>query len=308
MELIDDRQKKLPRTDDCPRMSMSRAGLRIHGRPPAVCVVSSQLVHRDHISVAAPAPPDLRTHLSRLLRSERPPGHRAFHPFRAPHDRRGLRRPGQGADRAGPGIPPGRLLRRGARSSCARPILAAEDKNFFSHSGVDYRALPRVIQKTVVRSLTAWWKGGAGFRLLFPQGGSTLTQQLVRGYFLQDQTSQRGRRHPLPTTDSSRGSSLAVLGVPATNKLLRKLEEVRLSLWLEEEMRRRYGSQGAGQARDLRPLGQLPLPGQRPLRLRRRLRVLLRQAPVELHAGGRGQGRAARGDRQVAQGLRPGRR
>jgi penicillin-binding protein 1A len=30
--------------------------------------------------------------------------------------------------------------------------------------------------------------------------------------------------------------------VPATNKLLRKLEEVRLSLWLEEEMRRRYGS------------------------------------------------------------------
>ena len=34
----------------------------------------------------------------------------------------------------------------------------------------------------------------------------------------------------------------AVLGVPATNKLLRKLEEVRLTLWLEEEMRRRYGS------------------------------------------------------------------
>jgi membrane peptidoglycan carboxypeptidase len=26
------------------------------------------------------------------------------------------------------------------------------------------------------------------------------------------------------------------------NKLLRKLEEVRLALWLEEEMRRRYGS------------------------------------------------------------------
>jgi len=32
------------------------------------------------------------------------------------------------------------------------------------------------------------------------------------------------------------------LGARTTNKLLRKLEEVRLSLWLEEEMRRRYGS------------------------------------------------------------------
>ncbi len=63
-------------------------------------------------------------------------------------------------------------------------ILAAEDKNFFSHSGVDYGALPRVVQKTAVRSLAAWWKGDVGFRLLFPQGGSTLTQQLVRGYFL----------------------------------------------------------------------------------------------------------------------------
>ena len=37
-------------------------------------------------------------------------------------------------------------------------ILAAEDKNFFSHSGVEYGALPRVIQKTVARSLATWWK------------------------------------------------------------------------------------------------------------------------------------------------------
>ena len=34
----------------------------------------------------------------------------------------------------------------------------------------------------------------------------------------------------------------AALGTRATNKLLRKLEEVRLALWLEEEMSRRYGS------------------------------------------------------------------
>ena len=35
----------------------------------------------------------------------------------------------------------------------------------------------------------------------------------------------------------------AILGVPTTNKLLRKLEEMRLALWLEDEMRRRFGSQ-----------------------------------------------------------------
>ena len=120
-------------------------------------------------------------------------------------------------------------------------ILAAEDKNFFSHSGLEYRALPRVVQKTVVRSLAMWWKGGGGFRLLLPQGGSTLTQQLVRGYFLQDRTS-------LEAGDALFRSGLiprlisAGLGVRATNKLFRKLEEMRLALWLEEEMRRRYGS------------------------------------------------------------------
>ena len=69
-------------------------------------------------------------------------------------------------------------------------VLAAEDKSFFSHGGVDYSALPRVIQKTAVRTLTAWWNG-ARLRLLLPQGGSTLTQQLVRAYFLREQTSQQ---------------------------------------------------------------------------------------------------------------------
>jgi penicillin-binding protein 1A len=121
-------------------------------------------------------------------------------------------------------------------------VLSAEDKNFFSHSGVEYRALPRIVQKMVVRSLAAWRKhGGGGFRLMLPQGGSTLTQQLVRGYFLQARTSIEAgdalfRQSLLPRLLA------AGLGVPATNKLFRKLEEVRLALWLEEEMRRRYGS------------------------------------------------------------------
>ena len=119
-------------------------------------------------------------------------------------------------------------------------ILSAEDKNFLTHSGVDYRALPRVLQKTAALSLTARGTGEAGLRL--GQGGSTLTQQLVRGYFLKALTRREGADVLVRSGVTPRLLS-TILGVPATNKLLRKLEEVRLALWLEAEMRRRYGSQ-----------------------------------------------------------------
>jgi penicillin-binding protein 1A len=119
-------------------------------------------------------------------------------------------------------------------------ILAAEDKNFFVHAGVEYRALPRVIRKMVVHSLAAWWRGD-GFRLRFPDGGSTLTQQLVRGYFLSERSSRENGATLFRNTVAARLVG-AVLGVRATNKLLRKLEEVRLALWLEKEMAQRYGS------------------------------------------------------------------
>jgi penicillin-binding protein 1A len=122
-------------------------------------------------------------------------------------------------------------------------VLAAEDRRFFSHSGVDYTALPRVAYKTARQSFGIWRKEGE-FRLSFPQGGSTLTQQLVRGYFLQDLTSRENgdvlfREGVVPRLMAR------AIGVPATNKLLRKFEEIRLSLWLEEEMRRHYGSREA---------------------------------------------------------------
>jgi penicillin-binding protein 1A len=122
-------------------------------------------------------------------------------------------------------------------------ILAAEDKSFFSHAGVDYRALPRVVQKMTARSVSEWWKGGHGLRLLLPQGGSTLTQQLVRGYFLQGMTSRVDGDAVFHVGMAPPRLLSAVLGAPATNKLLRKMEEVRLTIWLEEETRRRYGSQ-----------------------------------------------------------------
>ncbi len=122
-------------------------------------------------------------------------------------------------------------------------ILSAEDRRFFTHSGVDYRAVPRVVTKAAASSLRNWWHGDRGLRLIMPQGGSTLTQQLVRGYFLRDLTG-RPDGDPLFHTGLAPPRILsAVLGASAMNKLLRKMEEVRLTLWLEQEMRRRYGSQ-----------------------------------------------------------------
>jgi len=120
-------------------------------------------------------------------------------------------------------------------------ILAAEDKNFHSHSGVDYGALPRVIQKTAARSLGEWMNG-SGLRLRLPQGGSTITQQLVRAYFLGYLTARRNDDAVFVHGLTVPRVMSAVLGAPATNKLLRKLEEVRLALWLEEAMRKRYGT------------------------------------------------------------------
>jgi hypothetical protein len=52
-------------------------------------------------------------------------------------------------------------------------VLSAEDKNFFSHGGIEYAALPRIALKSVSRTLSVWWRRrDTGFQPLFPQGGS----------------------------------------------------------------------------------------------------------------------------------------
>jgi penicillin-binding protein 1A len=125
-------------------------------------------------------------------------------------------------------------------------ILSAEDKNFFSHSGVDYAVFLRLLAKTNIRALVDHFtpfnsEATSNRRSVFPQGGSTITQQLVRGYFLQELSSTKNSaslQHEgiLPHV-------LAVfLGVPGTNKFLLKIEGIRLSLWVEKEMRKQYGS------------------------------------------------------------------
>jgi Transglycosylase len=78
-------------------------------------------------------------------------------------------------------------------------------------------------------------------RAIFPQGGSTITQQLVRGAFLQRQTSQENSYQlrnvgVLPRVLSS------VIGARNVSMVVRKREEIRLSLWVEQQMRERFGS------------------------------------------------------------------
>lgn len=125
-------------------------------------------------------------------------------------------------------------------------IIAAEDKRFFSHGGLDYSIIPRVLGKARIGDLAARLIG-FGPRdevrspALFPQGGSTITQQLVRGYFLKNLTMKENSgelRHGgiLPRSLS------ALVGARNVNMLVRKLEEIRLSLWIEKEMGRRFGS------------------------------------------------------------------
>ncbi len=120
-------------------------------------------------------------------------------------------------------------------------ILAAEDKRFFSHRGVDYVALRRAALKNLLHLSSHRSEQGQSLRTLFPQGASTLTQQLVRGYYLGDFT----RREDGPVLLSSGvAARLAarVAGIPAANKLHRKFEEIRLALWVEDELEREFGS------------------------------------------------------------------
>jgi penicillin-binding protein 1A len=125
-------------------------------------------------------------------------------------------------------------------------ILATEDKHFFSHNGVDYLSIPRVLGKVrvgelVKRLATGGRHDNTSGRAIFPQGGSTITQQLVRGDFLQRQTSQENS-YQLRNLGLVPRALSSVIGARNVNMVLRKREEIRLSLWLEERMSERFGS------------------------------------------------------------------
>jgi penicillin-binding protein 1A len=125
-------------------------------------------------------------------------------------------------------------------------ILSAEDENFFSHSGVDYSVFPRVLSKAnfhalIGRTGSANRENPAERANVFPQGGSTITQQLVRGYFLQELTSMKNS-NTLQHQGLLAHVLAFVIGVPGANRVLLKVEEMRLASWIEGEMQKRYGS------------------------------------------------------------------
>ncbi len=125
-------------------------------------------------------------------------------------------------------------------------ILAAEDKNFFSHSGVDYSGFARVLYKIKLGNLMGRLtrmgsRDAANNSAIFPQGGSTITQQLVRGYFLKTMTAQENSDQPRHGKLLARMLS-GVIGARMVNMLVRKVEEIRLSLWVEGQMQEHFGS------------------------------------------------------------------
>jgi penicillin-binding protein 1A len=125
-------------------------------------------------------------------------------------------------------------------------ILATEDKHFFSHNGLDYFSMPRVLGKVRVSALvgrvaTGGRHDNTSGRAIFPQGGSTITQQLVRGAFLRHQTSLENS-YQLRNVGLVPRALSSVIGARNVNMALRKREEMRLSLWLEAQMREQFGS------------------------------------------------------------------
>jgi penicillin-binding protein 1A len=131
-------------------------------------------------------------------------------------------------------------------------ILATEDKNFFTHGGVDYHGILRGLSKVRIGSLVARLIGLGGQDevnrpVIFPQGGSTITQQLVRGHFLQNLTSFQNLTAQENRNQLRQGVLLPrvlsyLIGARSANMFVRKLEEIRLSLWVEKEMQTRFGS------------------------------------------------------------------
>lgn len=81
-----------------------------------------------------------------------------------------------------------------------RSVLAVEDKRFFDHAGVDVRGLARALAVNVTSGEVR-------------QGGSTLTQQLMKNFFLTDQRTvgRKVREAALALMAENRFSKLEIL-------------------------------------------------------------------------------------------------
>lgn len=97
-------------------------------------------------------------------------------------------------------------------------FLSAEDRRFYDHNGVDWWALFfRATGKNLEHIAKNIYHGKRPF-IQFQQGASTLDQQLVRLFFL-------------PETVKHEGSS-------PINKVWRKIDEWRLAIWVNKELKK----------------------------------------------------------------------
>ncbi len=126
-------------------------------------------------------------------------------------------------------------------------ILAAEDDGFFGHNGVDYLSFLRAI---VINSLDTASASIKNRRLTpyFSQGASTLTQQIVRLYFLPAITKKENNNQLMVNnfftfSFNKVGKWTGLYQTWHVNKIWRKFfEEWRMAFWVEEEFRKIYGS------------------------------------------------------------------
>lgn len=106
-------------------------------------------------------------------------------------------------------------------------ILSAEDKRFWRHDGKDYLAITRagweIFKASGDKSIKTKWP-----TLVFVEGGSTVTQQLVR------LTIPEIRKEELSPNLKGWKKQKA--------KLKRKLKEIKLAVWMEKEFTKLYGS------------------------------------------------------------------
>jgi membrane peptidoglycan carboxypeptidase len=97
----------------------------------------------------------------------------------------------------------------------AQATVAIEDRRFYSHDGVDYEGIVRAAVKNMQEGEIV-------------QGGSTLTQQLVRNLYIGQEVSWSGRRRGLPRHQARGGGPPDHVGVvppgltPAEVKAWRK--------------------------------------------------------------------------------------
>lgn len=123
-------------------------------------------------------------------------------------------------------------------------ILSAEDSGFFSpywarHHGIDYLAVARAgVYNTFSQGR---WLFHEGRTTSNPQGASTLTQQIVRLYFLPNITRLESSDTLIRENAVTRIFAKYV-GVKTVNKYHRKIIEIKYSIWLERELKRHYGS------------------------------------------------------------------